>query len=132
MLEEFRDFIVRGNVVELAVAVVIGAAFSGVVTAFTSKIIEPLLNVFGGTDGGGLGFRLRSGNPATYVDVGAFVAALVNFMIVAAVIYFLVVTPLNALQERRRRGAEPAPAATPEDIALLQEIRDLLREQRRV
>jgi large conductance mechanosensitive channel len=131
MLKGFRDFVLRGNVVDLAVAVVIGAAFSGVITAFTGKILQPFINAFGGGTGPGLGFRVRGNNDNTFVDIGAFVAALINFAIVAAVIYFFVVTPMHALLERRRRGVEPAPEAPPEDVALLREIRDLLREQRR-
>jgi large conductance mechanosensitive channel len=130
MIKGFKDFILRGNVVDLAVAVVIGAAFATVVKSFTSGIIEPLLAaVGGGNPGDGLGFRLRGDNPKTLVDFGLIIGAVINFLIVAAVIYFLIIVPMNMLLERRRRGEEPAPAAPPEDIVLLQEIRDLLRER---
>ncbi len=132
MLKGFRDFVLRGNVVDLAVAVVIGAAFTGVVTTFTERVLQPFLNAVGGPTGDGFGFRVRGSRPNTFVDIGAFITAAINFALVAAVVYFLVVTPVNALLERRRRGHEPEVTATPEDIALLQEIRDLLREQRRV
>ena len=129
MIKGFRDFVLRGNVVDLAVAVVIGAAFGAVVTTFTTRILQPFINAVGGAEGLGFGFHVRSGNDATFVDVGALIAAVINFLLVAAVIYFLVVVPLNALLERRRRGQEPEPHATPEDVTLLREIRDLLREQ---
>jgi large conductance mechanosensitive channel len=122
MIKGFKDFIMRGNVVDLAIAVVIGT--------FSKSIIEPLLAaVGGGNPGEGLGFRLRGDNPATLVDLGAVIGALITFLITAAVIYFLIVVPMNLLMERRRRGEEPEPAAPAEDIALLQEIRDLLRDR---
>jgi len=129
VIKGFRDFVLRGNVVDLAVAVVIGAAFGAVVTTFTTRVLQPFLNALGGADGIGLGFHVRGGNDATFVDIGALIAAVINFLMIAAVIYFLVVMPLNALLERRRRGEEPEPEATPEDITLLREIRDLLREK---
>jgi large conductance mechanosensitive channel len=131
MIKGFKDFILRGNVVDLAVAVVIGAAFATVVTAFTGKIIQPLIAATGGGKhaGDGLGFRIRPHNSATFVDFGAVLTALINFLIVAAVIYFFIIVPMNLLLERRRRGQEPEPSAPPEDIVLLQEIRDLLRDR---
>jgi large conductance mechanosensitive channel len=129
MIQGFKTFIMRGNVVDLAVAVVIGAAFSAVVTSFTSNIINPLIAALGGGSVNGLGFQLVSGNPKTVVDIGAVLTALINFLIVAAVVYFLVVTPMNLLAERRKRGEEPEPKAPAEDIVLLQEIRDLLRQR---
>jgi large conductance mechanosensitive channel len=129
MIQGFKTFIMRGNVVDLAVAVVIGAAFSAVVTSFTNNIINPLIAALGGGSVNGLGFQLVSGNPKTVVDIGAVLTALINFLIVAAVVYFLVVTPMNLLAERRKRGEEPEPKAPAEDIVLLQEIRDLLRQR---
>ncbi len=129
MIRGFRDFIMRGNVVDLAVAVVIGAAFTGVVTAFTSKFVEPLIAVFGGKNVDGFAFRIMSDNPKTTVDVGAVLTAIINFLIVAAVVYFFVVVPMNKLLEMRKRKEIDEVQATSEDIALLQEIRDLLRER---
>jgi large conductance mechanosensitive channel len=131
ILQGFKDFIMRGNVIDLAVAVVIGAAFSGVVTAFTKGIIQPLIASFGAatTNAGGLNHRIRSSNPATLVDINGLIATLINFLLVAAVLYFFVVMPMNLLMERRKRGEEPAPEAVPEDVLLLQEIRDLLRDR---
>ena len=128
MLKGFKDFILRGNVVDLAVAVVIGAAFAGVILAFTDNIIQPIITAFGGGDDPGLGFQITD-NPATFVDIGALITAIINFLIVGAAIYFFVVVPVNALLERRKRGEEPEVAAPTEDIVLLQEIRDLLRQR---
>ena len=127
MIKGFKDFLLRGNVIDLAVAVVIGIAFTGLVTAFTNNIINPIVATAGGTNVNGLAFRIIDDNSKTLVDFGAVISALINFMIIAAVLYFLVVAPVNMIMERRKRGEEPEAEATPEDIALLQEIRDLLR-----
>jgi large conductance mechanosensitive channel len=103
MLKEFRDFVLRGNVVELAVAVVIGAAFGALVTAFVSSFITPLIAAIGGKpDFSALAFTIN-GSRFTY---GLFLNALISFLIIAAVIFFLVVRPLNALMARRH--PEPA------------------------
>jgi large conductance mechanosensitive channel len=129
VIQGFKNFIMRGNVVDLAVAVVIGVAFTAVVTSVTSNIINPLIAALGGSSVHGLGFQIVSGNPKTVVDLGAVITAIINFLIVAAVVYFLVVAPMNLLAERRKRGEEPEPQAPAEDIVLLQEIRDLLRQR---
>jgi large conductance mechanosensitive channel len=131
MIKGFKDFILRGNVVDLAVAVVIGAAFATIVTSFTKGVIQPLIASIGAGDPGlgGLNFRIRAKNEATLVDINGLLTSALNFLIVAAVIYFLIIVPMNLLQERRRRGEEPEPSAPPEDILLLQEIRDLLRDR---
>jgi len=130
MLKGFRDFILRGNVVDLAVAVVIGAAFATIVTAFTDSIIKPLINAITPASSPGLGVTLIAGKDSTYVDFAAVITAAINFAIVAAVIYFAVVLPVNVIQERRRRGEETGPAE-PTEVELLAEIRDLLSAQRR-
>ncbi|MBN9101791.1 MULTISPECIES: large conductance mechanosensitive channel protein MscL [unclassified Pseudonocardia] len=130
MIKGFKDFILRGNVVDLAVAVVIGAAFGAIVTAFTAKIIQPLINAIGSPEGGGLGFEVVTGKTSTYVDIAALIGAAINFLIVAAVVYFVIVVPLNALKARRKSGEEAGPAE-PTDVELLIEIRDLLRSQQR-
>ena len=131
MFKGFRDFLLRGNVVDLAVAVVIGTAFAALVKAFTDNFITPLLNAIGSGSGGqGLGFTIRDGDRSTFIGIGNFLSAIVNFVIVAAVIYFFVVVPVNALLARRKRGQVEEVEATPEDIVLLQEIRDLLAERR--
>jgi large conductance mechanosensitive channel len=116
MLKGFKDFIMRGNLVELAVAFVIGAAFATVVSTFTAVLMGFIGKIGGKPDFGS----------ATIADVnvGQFINAVIAFLIVAAVIYFFVVTPYNSLQARMARGEEAAPPAP--DIALLTEIRDLL------
>jgi large conductance mechanosensitive channel len=130
MIKGFKNFILRGNVVDLAVAVVIGAAFAAVVKTFTDSIINPLLASLGGSaPGSKLGFYLRGHNENTYVNIGSLIASIINFLITAAVIYFFVIVPMNLLLDRRRRGEEPEPASPPQDIVLLQEIRDLLRDR---
>jgi len=130
MLKGFKDFILRGNVVDLAVAVVIGAAFATIVTAFTDSIIKPLINAITPASSPGLGVTLIAGKDSTYVDFAAVITAAINFVIVAAVIYFAIVLPVNVIQERRRRGEETG-AAEPTEVELLAEIRDLLSTQQR-
>ena len=129
MIQGFKNFIMRGNVVDLAVAVVIGAAFTGVVTAFTTNLVNPLIAAFGGNNVNGLAWQIIGRNDKTVMDFGAVITAIINFLVIAAVVYFLVVTPMNLLAERRKRGEEPEPKAPAEDIVLLQEIRDLLRQR---
>ena len=117
MLKGFKDFIMRGNLVELAVAFIVGGAFATVVTTFTAVLMSLITKV------SGKGVNFNDYEPGK-VPVGVFLTAVVSFLIIAAVVYFFVVTPYNKLQERMSRGEEPAPPAP--DIALLTEIRDLL------
>ncbi|GLY51823.1 large-conductance mechanosensitive channel protein MscL [Lentzea sp. NBRC 102530] len=128
MLKGFKDFLMRGNVVDLAVAVVIGAAFGAIVTAFTTNIINPLVALFGGNNVEGLAFKLIEANEKTKIDLGALITAIINFAIVAAVVYFIFVLPMNKIKERREKGVEPGPSE-PTDVELLKEIRDLLQAQ---
>ena len=128
MIKGFKDFILRGNVVDLAVAVVVGAAFGNIVTAVTQRLLQPLLNAVTPASSPGFGIEIVSGKASTYIDFAAVITATVNFVIVAAVVYFLIVLPLNTLKERRKRGVEEGPAE-PTDVELLTEIRDLLRAQ---
>jgi large conductance mechanosensitive channel len=126
MLKEFREFILRGNVVDLAIAVVIGAAFGAVVAAFVADLVTPLIAAIGGKpDFAALTFTIN-GSRFTY---GHFLNAVISFLIIAAVIFFFVVKPLNAFLARRKSKEEPAPDAPAEDVALLTEIRDLLRQR---
>jgi large conductance mechanosensitive channel len=126
MLKGFRDFLFRGNIVDLALAVVIGTAFTALVTAVTAALIQPLVNLFlgGGVDGGKV---IVSGQ---VFDFGAVINAIITFVIIAAVVYFLVVTPMKKMMERARRGepTEDTPAPTDEAV-LLTEIRDLMQRQ---
>jgi len=119
MLRGFKDFLMRGNVVDLAVAVVIGGAFGTVVKAFVDVLMSLI-----GKIGGQPNF---SGWQPRGVPLGAFLTALVAFIMVAGAIYFVVVMPLNKLAERRARGVEPKTEAPSEEVALLTEIRDSLR-----
>jgi large conductance mechanosensitive channel len=123
VLKGFKDFLLRGNVVDLAVAVVVGAAFTAVVTAFTNAFLKPLIQVV--TGGGDLAgtFTVRG----VVFDYASFINSAITFLLTAAVIYFLVVIPLKVVAERRKRGEEAGPAE-PTEIELLTEIRDLLRE----
>jgi large conductance mechanosensitive channel len=122
MLKGFRDFIMRGNVVDLAVGIVIGAAFTGIVTQFTTDFVNPLIKVFGGGQVNKAGVWTFHNQHFLWAD---FVNAAINFLIVAAVLYFLVVMPLNRLAERRNRKA-PTPAQVSDEVALLMQIRDEL------
>lgn len=130
MLKGFKDFLLRGNIVDLAVAVVIGTAFTALVTSFTENFINPLIAATGGADAGGLGFAIRGDNVAsnpTFINLGAFVTALITFIITAAVVYFFVVVPMKKVQERMDRNKEEVPEEIAEEIALLREIRDSLQ-----
>lgn len=125
MLKGFKDFLLRGNVVDLAVAVVIGVAFAALVTSFTESFLNPLIALIGG--GGVNGGSIEVDDQL--FTWGAFLNSVLTFVLTAAVIYLVVVVPMKRLQERRQRGEEAGPAA-PTDIELLAEIRDLLASQR--
>jgi large conductance mechanosensitive channel len=134
MLKEFKAFLMRGNVVDLAVAVVIGAAFGAVVTAFVDGIITPILGLFGDQDFSQYVITLKEGDadsPDITLKWGAVLTALIKFVSIAAAVFFFVIKPISAVMERRRRGEEPAedtPAPSDEAL-LLTEIRDLLRSR---
>jgi len=130
MLKGFKEFLFRGNLVDLAVAVAIGTAFTALVGAFTTTIVNPILATIGGSEGVGWSFQIFDDNPKTTLQFGDLIGALITFAITAAVIYFILVVPMKKLNELRDRGKEPeAPAeVTPEDVALLREIRDLLQQ----
>jgi large conductance mechanosensitive channel len=130
MLKGFKAFIMRGNVVDLAVAVIVGAAFGAVVTALVADLLTPLLAAIGGRpDFSNLSFTVNHSK----FRYGAFINAVITFLFIAAAIYFFVVAPLNAIAERRQRRLasgqhDPEPKA--EDVVLLEQIRDLLSAQR--
>ena len=124
MLKGFRDFLMRGNVVDLAVAVVIGAAFGAVVAAFANDFIGGILGAIGGSpDFGRAGFTVN-GSKIVY---GSTLTALIQFLIVAAAIYFVVVLPMQAMA--RRRGVEEESPGPSDEVVLLTDIRDALRER---
>ncbi len=121
----FKDFLMRGNVIDLAVAVVMGTAFTAVVTSVTKGVINPLLAVFGQSGELGLGFHLVPSKPATFIEVGPIVSAILNFAIVAATLYFVLIMPMNTLKNR----FGTVKAAEPTETELLIQIRDLLAKQ---
>ncbi len=128
MFKEFKAFLMRGNVVDLAVAVVIGAAFGAVVNALVKDLITPIIGIPGSTDFSSLHFTIND----SVFAYGDFLNALITFLSIAAAIFFFVVKPLNMMAERRKRGEsaeEDTPAPTDEAL-ILAEIRDLLKAQR--
>ena len=155
MLKEFKTFILKGNVVDLSTGVIIGAAFTGIVTSFTKGIVEPLLALFGGGPSPKLTVPLREvtlqvakmgadgkplmqadGTPAMdsvrkliELDLGGIIGAIISFLITAAVVFFVIVKPINKLMiMTQKKAAEAPPPAVPADIVLLTEIRDLLKK----
>lgn len=129
-MKGFKDFVMQGSVIDLAVGVVIGAAFTALITAFVDNLIQPIINVFGGSNVDGLAFTIT--NDSTTVDIGAIISAVIAFLITAAVVYFVFVMPITRARafDRKRRGLPEEEEAAPEDVALLTEIRDLLQAQR--
>lgn len=128
MIRGFRDFVMRGNIVELAIAVVIGVAFAAVINTVVTSIIKPIIAAFPGASTNGWGFHLRGGalRDSTFIDISAVINAIIVFLITAAAVYFMVVVPMTKVQELRARGVTPEPEAVPEDILLLRQIRDAL------
>jgi large conductance mechanosensitive channel len=124
MIKGFKDFLLRGNIVDLAVAVVIGTAFTALVTAFTTSFLQPLIGLVGGGGVTGGTFEVDQ----QVFDWGAFLNAVITFVLTGAVVYFAVLLPMKALLERRHSGKEPGPVA-PTQVELLVEIRELLRAQ---
>jgi large conductance mechanosensitive channel len=124
MIKEFREFLMRGNVVDLAVAVVLGAAFGAVVTSLVNDVLMQIIAIlFGEPNFAGLTLTINDSE----IRYGAFMNAVITFVTVAAAIFFFVIKPVNALMARRKAGQEPEPEAVPEDVVLLGEIRDLLK-----
>lgn len=129
MLKDFKAFLMRGNVVDLAVAVVIGVAFGAVVTSIVEGIITPILGLFGDQDFSQFVITLKrtDGVPSSQLAWGAVLTAVINFVSVAAAVFFLVVKPMQAIQARRKHGEVTDDTPAPSDEAiLLTEIRDLL------
>jgi large conductance mechanosensitive channel len=123
MLDEFKKFILKGNVVDLSTGVIIGAAFTGIVTAFTKGIVEPLIKFASGGEDPNVTLQIW------IFDVGTVINALIGFLITAAVIFFVIIKPVNKLKAITAKPApEPPPVEPPADIQLLTEIRDLLKK----
>ena len=124
MLKEFRDFIDRGNVIDLALAVIIGGAFGAIITSLVNDIIMPLIGIIlGGVDFAALSIQVGEAT----ILYGSFIQAIVNFVIIAFVL-FLLVRSYNKLQKEKEAAPSPPPEPSPGET-LLTEIRDLLRER---
>ncbi len=128
MIKGFKEFILRGNVIDLAVAVVIGAAFTAVVNALVESLFNPVIGAIFNADSLATAFQVQIGNAT--IGFGAILAAIINFLIIALVVYFVFVLPINKAKEYaerklRKDGAEEE-AAAPTETELLAEIRDLL------
>lgn len=147
MLDEFKKFILKGNVVSLSTGVIIGSAFNNIVTAFTKGFVEPILAIFGGSDLGTSNLKLKIWERMTTVtekvngvevkteklmpvllDVGAIIGSVVGFVITAGIVFFIIVKPTNKLLDLVLKKDAP-PAALPPDVVLLTEIRDLMKRQ---
>ena len=132
MLKGFREFILRGNVIDLAVAVVIGSAFTAIVNGLVDGIFNPLIALlFNAKDLESAGIVLRGGDDPIVIAWGLVISALIKFVLIAAVVYFALIVPMNYLKKvSLRKKAEEAPAETPlSETDLLVQIRDLLRDQ---
>ncbi len=141
MLKEFKEFISKGNVMDMAVGVIIGGAFASIVSALTSSFIQPLLNLIGGAEIQG---RIPLGNSGQFLDYGAFITAVINFLIIAFIL-FLMIKAINTAskkaEERIKKIAaktgksveevkqEEAPVEKSAEVVLLEEIRDLLKKK---
>ncbi|BDZ55738.1 large conductance mechanosensitive channel protein MscL [Agromyces marinus] len=136
MLKGFREFILRGNVIDLAVAVVIGAAFTAVVNSIVANVFNPLIGALFRADSLDTAFILElptTEGGVAEVKFGAVIGAVLTFLIVAAVVYFVFVLPVNLAKEHaeeRRKAGEPAPEDPETELTVLAEIRDLLAAQR--
>ncbi|WP_129787973.1 large conductance mechanosensitive channel protein MscL [Promicromonospora panici] len=131
MLQGFKEFITRGNVLDLAVAVVIGAAFSGVINGLVDGFIMPLIGwLVGAPDFTAIAFSIPNWQGgSTRFPIGEFIQGLVMFLLIAAAIYFFVIVPINKLKALRKSSEEVVEEAAAEEVVLLTEIRDLLRAQ---
>ena len=131
MIQEFREFISRGNVMDMAVGIIIGAAFTAIVTSLVEDIVNPIISLFtGGIDFSGLGLSLGAGENAAVFAYGNFIMAVINFLIIAWVV-FLLVKGVNRIKEaaegRAQKEADPQAPAGPSEKDLLIEIRDALK-----
>lgn len=133
MLKGFKQFLMRGNVIDLAVGIVMGTAFTAIVTGLLNGIIEPLIAaIFGQPDITNVGNFTLNG---AHFSIGTFLQAVLNFVMTGAGLYFLVVAPIKRLQEHRSSDAEVDPADNPNldsgtrEVALLTEIRHMMREE---
>ena len=135
IVAEFKEFITRGNVMDMAVGIIIGGAFTAIVTSLVNDLLMPVIGaLFGGIDFSTLKYVIRAADEAAGIEeaaikYGSFIQAIVNFLLIALVIFFLV----KAMNKFRRKKEEPAPAPAPdpepsEEVKLLTEIRDALKK----
>lgn len=125
-LEEFKAFALKGNVMDMAIGVIIGAAFGNIVTAFTEDFINPLIACIGGAEVGG---KIKLGDTENYILWGDFITSVINFLIMAFCI-FLMMKAVNTLMSLGKKKEEAKPAEPPKQEVLLTEIRDLLKEKK--
>lgn len=123
MLKGFKDFLARGNVIDLATAVVIGTAFTALVTAFTNAVIEPLINRIGAGGESEYGILRIDIGGGQAIDLNEVLSAIINFILVAAVVYFVIVLPYKKLRERGK-----VEQAQDTELSLLTEIRNILAD----
>ena len=129
MIQEFKDFIAKGNVMDMAVGIIIGAAFTAIVSSLVDDLINPIISLFtGGIDFSGLGVSIGEGENAATFAYGNFIIALINFLIIAWVV-FLLVKMVNRVKEATVRDEDVAPEVEtgPSEKDLLMEIRDALK-----
>ena len=135
IVTEFKEFITRGNVMDMAVGIIIGGAFTAIVTSLVNDLLMPIIGaIFGGIDFTSLKYVIRAADEAAGIEeaairYGSFIQAIVNFLLIALVIFFIV----KAMNKFRRKKEEPAPAPAPdpepsEEVKLLTEIRDALKK----
>ncbi len=110
----FQNFLMRGDVIVVAIGLVVALAFSALIASFTTNIINPIVAAAGGKRGLGLGFKVINENPKTFVDIGSFISSVIYFVIFMVVVYFLIVVPYKAVQARRGQVVfgDPAPVKT--------------------
>jgi large conductance mechanosensitive channel len=123
MMKGFKDFITRGNVIDLATAVVIGAAFTGLVTSFTDHVVQPLVDRVGAGGDREYGILKIPLGGDQFIDLNAVLSSAINFLIVAAVVYFVIIVPYKKMKER-----DPKVEEAETELTLLTQIRDLLSE----
>ena len=129
---EFKEFVMRGNVMDMAIGVIIGTAFAGLVTALTTDFINPLINSIGGAEVSGK-FHLPwtpTGKGAQYLLWGDFITAVINFLIMALVLFIMLKAVNKVMELGRRKKVEEAEEEKAEEVQLLEEIRDLLKKQK--
>ena len=113
-MKGLKNFLMRGDVIVVAVGLVVALAFSTLIAAFTTNIINPIVAAAGGKTGNGLGFYVSDHNAKTYVNIGQFISAIIYFVIFVAVVYFVIVVPYKHVQARRGQVVfgDPAPVKT--------------------